>query len=389
MGSVLPDPRLPRGDRSVTVPFSGIRCYSAHLRSRTEVGNNTENGGRKVRSPVRTQDFDYALPKELIAHEPPAERAGGRLMVVNRHTNRIEHRRVWDLPRVLPTRALLVVNDSKVIPARLRAERPSGGAVEVLLVEQLEDLRWTAMVRASKRPKSGEQLRLVDRRGAASEATLRFVEDAGQGRAIVELGDASQLADFGEPPLPPYIDRAVRHQDWNRYQTIYADPEGSIAAPTAGLHFTHELLAALQAQGIARTPITLHVGPGTFTPVRCERVADHTLEAERYVVSQDSARAIAAARSEGRAVVAVGTTATRVLESTDGCAGEGRADLFIYPGYSFRIVDALITNFHLPRSTLLMLVAAFAGRDLILNAYREAVRERYRFYSYGDAMLVL
>lgn len=336
--------------------------------------------------PITTSDFDYELPSELIAQAPPTQRDGGRLLCLPRREGGPTHRRILELPDLIPTGALLVVNDSRVIPARLAARRPTGGKVEVMLLEALVAPRWRAMLRSSKGPKLGETLELLDARGEVA-GPLEIVTEPAAGRCEVAL-DAALIARCGAMPLPPYIRRPADAADAERYQTVYARAEGSVAAPTAGLHFTPTLLAALEERGIERAAVTLHVGPGTFVPVRVDDPNDHQMEEERYDVSEVTAEAIAAAKAEGRPVLAVGTTAVRTLESSAGQAGVGRTSLFIRPGYRFQVVDALLTNFHLPCSTLLMLVSAFAGRERVLAAYREAVAQRYRFYSYGDAMLL-
>jgi S-adenosylmethionine:tRNA ribosyltransferase-isomerase len=339
---------------------------------------------------VRLSDFDFELPEEAIAHYPTARRDGSRLMVVRRAEGRFEHRRFEELPELLHPKDLLVVNDSKVLKGRLQTHKAgTGGRVELLLVEPVEGLRWRAMAVGAKALRPGMAL-------VVAEGLAPLVVAAVEGDGFVQLDlpmPAEVLAEgFGALPLPPYMRRDAEPSDEERYQTIFAqdDRAGSVAAPTAGLHFTPELLARLAARGISKVTVTLHVGPGTFLPVRAERVEDHVMHAERFEVPSGTVEQLAATRRAGGRVVAVGTTATRVLESRGGAvmAGAGSTDLFIQPGFPFKVVDALITNFHLPRSTLLMLVAAFAGRDLVLDAYRAAVREGYRFYSYGDAMLI-
>jgi len=340
-----------------------------------------------------TADFDYDLPPARIAQRPTPRRDESRLMVIPRHGNGVRHHRFSDLPELLKPDDLLVVNDTRVVPARLHGHKESGGRVELLLSRPLDDGRWEAMVRGKTRV--GSRLLLADGR---LTATVEAVE-AGPTR-VVRLEPADRLdailRDHGEIPLPPYIDRPAgdTEEDRERYQTVFSARPGAVAAPTAGLHFTPELLARLAARGIERVAVTLHVGPGTFRPVTVERITDHRMETERYTVSVAAAATIEAARSEGRRILACGTTATRVLETVwqrHGAvvAGAGESDLFLYPGERFGVVDGLITNFHLPRSTLLMLVAAFAGRQRILAAYAEAIQEGYRFYSYGDAMLVV
>lgn len=323
---------------------------------------------------MKTSDFDYDLPTELIAQEPLANRAAARMMVVDRATQTIRHDVVCHVPHYLQPGDLVVLNDTRVLPARLRADDPP---VELLLVEQLDARCWTAMVKPGRRARVGTTLRWQEGVGA------RVLQTTPTGLRVLEFdGDVERLMQRrGEMPLPPYIRRPSTEADRQRYQTVFARAAGAVAAPTAGLHFTPELLAQ-----IPHTFITLHVGPGTFRPVKTEDPTRHLLDAERFEVSEAAAAAMRAANR----IWAVGTTVVRTLEFLgEPRAASGRADLFILPGYSFRMVDVLLTNFHLPRSTLLMLVCAFGGRDLILRAYREAVQHRYRFYSYGDCMLIL
>jgi S-adenosylmethionine:tRNA ribosyltransferase-isomerase len=342
---------------------------------------------------MRVDDFDYPLPPELIAQHPAARRDASRLLRLSRVDGAVSHHGIAELPALLPRGALLVVNDSRVIPARLWARRPTGGRVEVLLLEREPGAGeiWVALLRASKGPRAGERLAVEARAGAnRPPPALEVLEAPQAGRARVRAhGETGALLAHGVVPLPPYIRRAEEPGDRERYQTVYARHDGSVAAPTAGLHFTAELLAELERDGIERTSVTLHVGPGTFLPVRADSVEEHRMESERYRVPEETATAIARAKGDGRPVVAVGTTSVRTLEASGGRAGEGRTELFIRPGHAFAVVDGLLTNFHLPRSTLLMLVSAFAGRERALEAYRQAVAERYRFYSYGDAMLIL
>ncbi len=350
---------------------------------------------------MRLSDFDYHLPPELIAQRPPEARDGGRLMLLDRQTEGVSHHDIADLPRLLPRRSLLVVNDSRVIPARVICRRETGGRVELLLLERLDadaagELApalqvgreaWWSMARSSKALRPGERLAVGDEPDASSPRVTMLTRPA-SGRCLVSA-PAGLAAHHGAVPLPPYIRRPADEHDLRRYQTVYAREEGSVAAPTAGLHFTDALLGQVTDAGHQRASVTLHVGPGTFVPVRTEDVNDHRMEEERYEVPQATARAIDAARQQQGRVVAVGTTVVRTLESTAGQPGSGRTDLFIRPGHRFAAVDALLTNFHLPGSTLLMLVAALAGRERMLAAYDEAVAQRYRFYSYGDAMLIL
>ncbi len=363
---------------------------------------------------VLVSDFDYDLPQELIAQEPLPNRAGSRMLRLERLSGKVEDRTFEEFPELLRPDDLIVFNDTKVFPARLFGHRagvraqpvsqrnPASreflqGWVEVLLTKQLSgdsEQVWQALVHPGRKIGVGERLFLGDEgdlmaeviaRGSYGERTLRFagVPDF---FAIVER--------IGHVPLPPYIDRSDRPADRDRYQTVYARELGSVAAPTAGLHFTPEVLARLRQRGVEMAKITLHAGLGTFQPVHAERVEEHRMHSERYHVSETAAAQINRALESGRRVVAVGTTTVRTLEhsarSNQGVltAGSGEADLFIYPGFRFRVVNALLTNFHLPRSTLLMLVCAFAGRETVLAAYEHALEQRYRFYSYGDCMLI-
>lgn len=340
--------------------------------------------------------FDYELPSELIAQEPSEPRDASRLLVLERASGAWEDRRFAELPELLQPGDCLVANRSRVIPARLLGTAvEGGGAVELLLLRPVEDERWEAMVRPGRRCRVGAT---VDLAGGAARA--RVVGEGSEGTRVVAIEAPWPVRELmerhGLPPLPPYIGRhdAPKPEDRERYQTVYAREEGSVAAPTAGLHFTPELLARLAGRGVPVHYLTLHVGPGTFRPIRAGRVEDHRLEAEPIDIPEETAEAVERARREGRRVVAVGTTTTRALEwaaAEDGRvrACTGLADLFIRPGHRFRVVDALVTNFHLPRSSLLVLVSAFAGRDLVLAAYRHALAARYRFYSYGDAMLIV
>ena len=352
-------------------------------------------------------DFDFDLPPELIAQEPPAVRGDSRLLALDRATGRTSHQAFADLPTLLRAGDVLVVNDTRVFPARLIGTRlPGGGAAECFLIRQVKAVgagedTWIALVHPGQRLREGSVMVFEPRAGA--EAPRLHAEVVGRhfhGRRTVRLwtSDGSPVRDaidtIGHIPLPPYIKREDRASDRERYQTVYARPRGSIAAPTAGLHFTPAIFEALASRGVVRVAVTLHVGYGTFQPVRVERVEEHQVEAEHYEVSAETARVLSEARREGRRIIAVGTTTTRTLESLtvssngEVAAGAGETDLFIHPGYEFRLVSGLITNFHLPQSSLLMLVCAFGGTTGVLAAYKEAVAERYRFYSYGDAMFV-
>jgi S-adenosylmethionine:tRNA ribosyltransferase-isomerase len=339
---------------------------------------------------VKTSDFDYPLPESLIAQHPPVERDGGRMLVVDPVRDRLEHATVRDLPRWLASPDLLVLNDSRVLPARLRGVRAGGGEAEVLLLRPAQDGWWEALVRPGRKltpgsavQVSGSALRVEIGRGDADGT--RLVRLAGVERPLDEIHRV------GEMPTPPYI--RERLTDTDRYQTIYARQEGSAAAPTAGLHFTQRLLDAVRARGVAVEFVTLHVGLDTFRPVQEADPAEHRMHREAFDLAPSVVEAVERTRERGGRVVAVGTTTVRVLETcaTEAGsvrAGQGWSDLFIRPGFRFRVVDALLTNFHLPRSTLLMLVSAFAGREWILHAYAEAIRHCYRFYSFGDCTLI-
>ena len=343
-------------------------------------------------SPQRLSHYDFELPAELIAQAPLAERSASRLMVVRRDGQAIGHARFADLPDLLVPGDLLVRNETRVIPARLRGKKASGGQIEVLLVECLDGELWRCMTRASKPVRAGSRLTFPGGINALVEA------EADEGWRVIRFhcqgGVLAALETAGEMPLPPYIERPPAADDRDRYQTVYAREPGAVAAPTAGLHFSAETFAALQARGIESCGLTLHVGPGTFLPVRTENLDEHRMHSELFDIPEETAAAVNRARAAGRRAVAVGTTSTRALESAVGedgrvRAGGARTRLFIRPGFQFRAVDALLTNFHLPKSTLLVLVSAFAGRELILEAYRQAVEQRYRFFSYGDCMLIL
>jgi S-adenosylmethionine:tRNA ribosyltransferase-isomerase len=350
---------------------------------------------------MRVTDFDFELPEELIAQQP-RPRGRSRLLVVRRETAAWQEAQIADLPDLLSPGDLVVANDTRVFPARLLGRRdPSGGAVECLLLARGEDGTWEALVHPGQKLKPGAQMVFEDpARAPGVRLQAEVLERRYFGRRLLRF-DVSGATDFdaavdaiGHIPLPPYIHRPDTVDDRDRYQTIYAQARGSVAAPTAGLHFNPPIVASLRAAGIGWATVTLHVGYGTFKPVRVDRVEDHRVDAERFDIPADTASAIIATHAEGRRVVAVGTTTTRALETAaDGHGGvrpgNGRTELFIYPGHRFAVVDALLTNFHLPKSSLLMLVAAFAGSDLVLAAYRHALGAGFHFYSYGDAMLIL
>jgi S-adenosylmethionine:tRNA ribosyltransferase-isomerase len=338
---------------------------------------------------VKASEFEFDLPESSIARYPADRRDESRLMVLDRQRGTIEHHTFAELPDLVGAGWTMVMNDARVLPARLFGKKvPSGGKVEILLVEEACGARrWRAMAASSKPMRAGQRIDL----GAGLEGSIAAVE--GDGFVLIDLPeDGREIAKkIGRIPLPPYLGREAEPLDADRYQTVYSDrhQESSVAAPTAGLHFTPEVLSRLEAGGVRRVAITLDVGPGTFLPVRSESLEDHQMHSERFVVTPDAAEAIESARRERR-VLAIGTTVVRTLESMPEriVPGEGRTKLFIRPGFRFEVVDRLLTNFHLPRSTLLMLVSAFAGRERILDAYRIAVREGYRFFSYGDAMLI-
>ena len=345
---------------------------------------------------MRVDDFDYDLPEAQIAQTPADARDAARLLVLDRSAATLADRHVRDLPALLVEGDLLVLNDTRVLPARLFATRDTGGRVEVFLLEPQADGSWTALLRSGGSPQPGEVL-AVGAHGIRLEA-----RDDGALWRVTPVGgpfEALMAAD-GRMPLPPYIRRETEDPrdalDRERYQTVFAETTGAVAAPTAGLHFTPRLFQALDARGVETARVTLHVGVGTFAPVRAERLEDHAMHAERYVIPDATAAAVRGAKADGRRVVAVGTTTVRALEGSSARSDDGlptaesaSTDLFITPGFDFRVVDALLTNFHLPRSTLLALVSAFAGRERVLSAYRHAVDAGYRFYSYGDAMLIV
>jgi S-adenosylmethionine:tRNA ribosyltransferase-isomerase len=338
---------------------------------------------------VHLSDFDYDLPPELIAQHPATERSASRLLHLDATTGAMRDRRFADIVELLDANDLLVVNDTRVIKARLHGHKDTGGEVEVLVERVLDAHRALAQVRASKTPRAGRKLVLG--RGVEAEVLGRHDEffELRFGEGVLDV-----LAREGEVPLPPYITHTPDVDDESRYQTVYARAPGAVAAPTAGLHFDEALLGRLRAKGVGFASLTLHVGAGTFQPVRVDDVSQHSMHSEWYDIPQATVDAIAATRKKNGRVVAVGTTALRALEAAAAIGEEGivagaaETRIFIVPGYRFRAVDRLVTNFHLPRSTLLMLVSAFAGRDNIRRAYAHAVADRYRFFSYGDAMLI-
>jgi S-adenosylmethionine:tRNA ribosyltransferase-isomerase len=369
---------------------------------------------------MRTADFDFDLPPELVAQVPAPQRDQSRLLVLHRQSGQVEHRRFRDLLQYLREGDVLVLNESRVIPARLHGMNAhTAGKFEILLLSEKATNDWWVMLRPGRRARVGTQIILLDPQGRTSAVGATVVEKNDEGHRRLRFSGVPNVADLldvlGEVPLPPYIvrpDAGRSEEDRQRYQTVFAQPAGSVAAPTAGLHFTEALLAEIASRGVQLCFLTLHVGLGTFAPVKAETIAAHTMHEERYELSEATARVINEAKSAGRQVIAVGTTTVRVLESVAARAaqaasafgdgppavvvpGAGTTRIFIHPPHDFRIADVLLTNFHLPRSTLLMLVSAFAapretrGREMVLGAYAAAIRERYRFFSYGDAMLVL
>jgi S-adenosylmethionine:tRNA ribosyltransferase-isomerase len=342
---------------------------------------------------MKIEEFDYELPASLIAQYPSPKRGGTSLMILHRETGRIEHRVFEDITESINSDDLLVMNNTRVLPARLIGKKESGGKVAMLLIPPSNGTNgeWRALIKGSAKLK--RKARIQFEQGLEGE-----VDEVKDGKGKVSFSDRGEVADvlrkIGHIPLPPYIKRGDEPLDRERYQTVFAEQDGSIAAPTAGLHFTHETLRLLAERGVRTAMITLHVGIGTFAPIKSSDVENHTMEAEWVEISEETARKIRDTKARAGRVIAVGTTTTRALESfADGqggvMPGKGLTSLFIYPPYRFRVIDALITNFHLPRSTLIMLVSALAGKDLLIKAYQEAIRKKYQFYSYGDAMLIL
>jgi S-adenosylmethionine:tRNA ribosyltransferase-isomerase len=343
---------------------------------------------------MKTSDFDYLLPEELIAQNPPASRGSSRLLVFDRKTDKISHNDFADIIDYLDEGDILVFNDTKVIPARLFGRKETGGKIEVLLIRELEEDLWECMLKTSKGAKVGLNFSLGN---GDDLINAELMEKRKDGSVIVKLrsntGVREMINKIGRMPLPPYVKRDAVKADEERYQTIYASKEGAVAAPTAGLHFTPELMKAINDKGIETAMITLHVGPGTFQPVRVDNMEDHKMHSEHFQISESVANKINAAKEKGGRVIAVGTTTVRTLESSNDkgkvLPNEGETDIFVRPGSRFNVVDCMITNFHLPKSTLFMLVSAFAGTANMKKVYEEAVLEKYRFFSYGDAMLII
>jgi len=334
---------------------------------------------------MKVSDFDYHLPEELIAKYPAVPRHSARLMVLERKTQKIIHDTFWNIDRYLKEGDILVFNDTKVIPARLYGRKPTGGKVEVVLTDYVKPDLWKALI-GGKKIREGLVIHI------AQDFQIEVVKHIEEGKFLVKLlgENPLELIDrYGHIPIPPYLKREEEEIDRKYYQTVFAREEGSVAAPTASLHFSEELLQKLKDKGIETTFITLHVSYGTFKPVKVEKVEEHFVDPEYVRVSEETVEKIVRTKERGGRVVAVGTTVVRALETNPLKSYEGWTDLYIYPGFEFKVVDAMITNFHLPRSSLLILVSAFAGKDFILKAYREAVSKKYRFYSYGDGMLIL
>lgn len=343
-------------------------------------------------------EFDYELPEELIAQKPTEKRQDSKMMVLNRDNHQISHKHFYDIVDLIDNNCVLIMNNTKVMPARLYGYKDTGAKIEVFLLKEKGNREWEVLIRPSKRVKEGTIIKISEE---LSVQIIYPLEDAG--KWLVKMlyeGDIFEiLHKVGNIPLPPYIERKMASEelkklDFERYQTVYAKDEGSVAAPTAGLHFTQEILEKLKNKGVEIGYVTLNVGIGTFRPVKCENVLEHKMDSESFEISQETADLINRAKEEGKKIVAVGTTTVRTLETAYQQFGEIKAcksasELFIYPPYEFKVIDRLITNFHLPKSTLLMLVSALAGKDFIFEAYKEAIENKYRFYSYGDCMFIV
>ena len=342
-------------------------------------------------------EFDYQLPEELIAQRPSDKRENSKMLVLNRGEHKILHKHFYDIVDLIDDNCILILNNTKVIPARLYGYKDTGAKIEVFLLKEKDNHNWEVLIKPSKRVKVGTIVKISDE---LSCEVLESLPD--DGKWLVKMiydGDIFEILHrVGNIPLPPYIERKMSNEelkklDFERYQTVYAKDEGSVAAPTAGLHFTQEILEKLKNKGVQIGYVTLNVGIGTFRPVKCENVLDHKMDSEAFEISEETANLINKAKSEGKNLIAVGTTTVRTLETAFQQFGKIKAcksasELFIYPPYEFKVVDKLITNFHLPKSTLLMLVSALAGKDFIFEAYNEAIKEKYRFYSYGDCMFI-
>ena len=345
---------------------------------------------------MKTSDFDYELPENLIAQFPTQKRSESKMLVLDKSKQTLEHKHFYDIVDYLTDNDILVLNNTKVIPARLFGTKETGAKIEVFLLKDLKDGRWEVLMKPAKRVHPNDKIKISD------ELSVIAKEEGEDGKRIVEIvcdGDIYNLLNkYGNIPLPPYIERKmtsdeIKKLDYNRYQTVYAKNEGSVAAPTAGLHFTEEILQKLKNKGVTVCYVTLNVGLGTFRPVKCDDVTEHKMDSEEFEISEETARVITEGKANGKNIVAVGTTSVRTLETAYAQFGEIKAcksssRLFIYPPYEFKVIDKLITNFHLPKSTLIMLVSAFAGKDFVFKAYKTAVENNYRFYSYGDCMFI-
>lgn len=351
--------------------------------------NNTENK-------YSIQEYDYELPKELIAQLPSEKRENCKMMVLDRDTKNVEHKHFYDITDYFDENDVLVLNNTKVIPARLFGRKNTGAHIEVFLLKQIGDKTWEVLINPSKRVKEESLIEI------SPDMYVKVLTRQNEGKWLVELhydGDFYGILDkVGNIPLPPYIERTMTDEqlkklDYDRYQTVYAEREGSVAAPTAGLHFTQDILEKLKAKGVEICYVTLNVGLGTFRPVKVDNILEHKMDSEQFEISARTAKIITEAKKQGKRITAVGTTSVRTLETcmqkfNDVIETIDDSTLFIYPGFEFKVVDRLITNFHLPKSTLIMLVSAFAGKDFVFNSYEEAVKEQYKFYSYGDCMLI-
>ena len=345
---------------------------------------------------MKLSEFDYELPEELIAQFPAQKRDFSKLLVLSKQTGQLEHKHFYDVVDYFDENDVLVLNNTRVIPARLYAQKSTGANIEIFLLKEVKAQHWEVLLRPAKRVKPDDVLKISD------ELSAQLIEKYEDGKALIKLlyeGNIFEILDrVGKIPLPPYIERKMSDDelaklDYERYQTVYAKNKGSVAAPTAGLHFTEEIIEKLKSKGVQICYVTLNVGLGTFKPVNTENIEDHKMDNEVFEITQEAANIISNGMKNGKRIVAVGTTSTRTLETTFQKYGEIKAvkdssEMFIYPGYEFKVVDALITNFHLPKSTLIMLVSALAGKDTIFNAYKEAIAQKYRFYSYGDCMLI-
>ena len=345
---------------------------------------------------MKTSDFDYELPENLIAQFPTQKRSESKMLVLDKSKQTLEHKHFYDIVDYLTDNDILVLNNTKVIPARLFGTKETGAKIEVFLLKDLKNGRWEVLMKPAKRVHLSDKIKISD------ELSVIAKEQMEDGKRIVEIvcdGDIYDLLNkYGNIPLPPYIERKmtsdeIKKLDYNRYQTVYAKKEGSVAAPTAGLHFTEEILQKLRNKGVTVCYVTLNVGLGTFRPVKCDNITEHKMDSEEFEISEETAKIITEGKANGKNIVAVGTTSVRTLETAYAQFGEIKAcksssRLFIYPPYEFKVIDKLITNFHLPESTLIMLVSAFAGKDFVFRAYKTAVENNYRFYSYGDCMFI-